>query len=104
MVSPRPRLFNLSLSDLSAQKPNPSSPMAPLIDDCTMPGGGVEEEKIPPLCSTLVLQRPAKLQPLILSLAGAEVLGQNRGSLLNIRNHPPNPFPGPGANPTQPPS
>ena len=102
MVSPRPRLFNLSLSDLSAQKPNPSSPMAPLIDDCTRPGGGVEEEKIPPLCSTLVLQRPAKLQPLILSLAGAEVLGQNRGSLLNIRNHPPNPFP--GANPTQPPS
>lgn len=76
--------------------------MAPLIDDCTRPGGGVEEEKIPPLCSTLVLQRPAKLQPLILSLAGAEVLGQNRGSLLNIRNHPPNPFP--GANPTQPPS
>ena len=72
--------------------------MAPLIDDCTRPGGGVEEEKIPPLCSTLVPQRPAKLQPLILSLAGAEVVGQNRGSLLNIRNHPPTP----SLEPTQP--
>ena len=98
MVSPCPVIHPLSFSDLSAQKPNPSSPMAP-HDWWLQQARGLEAElKKNPLCSTLSFSQSQTSPSSSFLSAGAEVLGQNRGGLLNINFpkstfNPPNPDP-----------